>query len=570
MLGLVMLLGLGALIGQNVISTQIANLTNQSIATSDLANDISENINQFRIEFQEVVISLDEGEEFDQAVVEFGEKKDSIVNARDDIKRLEAMLPEDGDEHVSAIRTHLTDIEMQVNTIEAAVSAVLNNEATLQSEENEEVLEELEAAAEELEIDIAAIRQASRIEIEEALSTIALVEQNVLIFKIVMIGISLVIGIGLAFSIVRNVTNPLGRLVGFTERVSEGDLSQRTNIQSKDEIGQLAQSMDMMVAQLEDYITTLVAKEQLDTIIGQYRDVVVRVTEGDLTARLELEAIAEQSDTADDVYTLGVSLNQMVQSLTTMTQQIREAAAAVTAASAEISSYNHPTVGLRHRARCRRNTNGRYRLRKFTQPLRQTAERAQAVAQAARQSVETSRAGQDAVTNTIEGMARIRRQVEDIAENILALAERTQQIGEIIDTVNSFADQSKLLALNASIEAARAGEEGRGFAVVALEVRQLAEQSQAATARVRDILNEIQQATNTAVMVTEEGQQKHGCWHGTGGRCRQCHSQSGCDDRRGCPSRHPDRRQHTTANQWYGTARNRHGPDQAIRCANRF
>ena len=72
-------------------------------------------------------------------------------------------------------------------------------------------------------------------------------------------------------------------------------------------------------------------------------------------------------------------------------------------------------------------------------------------------------------------------------------------------TVNAIADQSKLLALNASIEAARAGEEGRGFAVVAMEVRQLAEQSRAATARVSDILSEIQQTTNSAVMVTEQG-----------------------------------------------------------------
>jgi methyl-accepting chemotaxis protein len=102
-------------------------------------------------------------------------------------------------------------------------------------------------------------------------------------------------------------------------------------------------------------------------------------------------------------------------------------------------------------------------------------------------------------------MQIIQERVEDIAQTILMLSERTQQIGEIIDTVNAIADQSKLLALNASIEAARAGEEGKGFAVVALEVRQLAEQSREATAHVSTILSEIQQATNTAVMVTEEG-----------------------------------------------------------------
>nr|MBC8509502.1 hypothetical protein [Chloroflexota bacterium] len=70
---------------------------------------------------------------------------------------------------------------------------------------------------------------------------------------------------------------------------------------------------------------------------------------------------------------------------------------------------------------------------------------------------------------------------------------------------NDIAKQSNLLALNAAMEAARAGEAGKGFAVVAGEVRSLAEQSRAATAKVRDILGEIQKAANNAVMVTEEG-----------------------------------------------------------------
>src|SRR5690606_21075456 len=128
-----------------------------------------------------------------------------------------------------------------------------------------------------------------------------------------------------------------------------------------------------------------------------------------------------------------------------------------------------------------------------------------AVASAASESVHTSRSGQEAVTRAIEGMTLIRERVEAIAKNILVLSDHTQQIGEIIETVNGLAEQSKLLALNASIEAARAGNEGRGFAVVAMEVRQHAAQSHQATARVHDILNEIQQATNTAVIVTEDG-----------------------------------------------------------------
>jgi methyl-accepting chemotaxis protein len=127
------------------------------------------------------------------------------------------------------------------------------------------------------------------------------------------------------------------------------------------------------------------------------------------------------------------------------------------------------------------------------------------VAETAQVSVDISRTGTEAVSQTISGMELIRRRVEDIADNILVLSEHTQQIGEIIATVNNLADQSRMLALNASVEAARAGEEGKGFGVVALEVRNLADQNRDATVQVREILGEIQRATNAAVMVTEEG-----------------------------------------------------------------
>ncbi len=190
--------------------------------------------------------------------------------------------------------------------------------------------------------------------------------------------------------------------------------------------------------------------------------------------------------------------------LETMVAQIREAAGRLNALAAEIlaaATQQASSVVEQETA----VTQTVATVEEVQVTIAQTADRAQGVASVAQQSVAVSRAGQDAVADTVEGMTIVRERVEAIAETILLLSERTQQIGEIITTVNAIAEQSKLLALNASIEAARAGEEGRGFAVVAMEVRQLAEQSREATARVADILNEIQQATNTAVMVTEEG-----------------------------------------------------------------
>ncbi|MFN2269981.1 MAG: methyl-accepting chemotaxis protein [Anaerolineae bacterium] len=135
----------------------------------------------------------------------------------------------------------------------------------------------------------------------------------------------------------------------------------------------------------------------------------------------------------------------------------------------------------------------------------QATQRAQEVVDASQRTVDVSHAGQQAVQDTIATMSHIEERVESIAENILALSEQTQQIGEIIATVGDIATQSNMLALNASVEAARAGEHGKGFAVVAAEVRNLAEQSRQATAQVREILLDIQGGINATVMATEEG-----------------------------------------------------------------
>ena len=141
--------------------------------------------------------------------------------------------------------------------------------------------------------------------------------------------------------------------------------------------------------------------------------------------------------------------------------------------------------------------------------VKQTAimsnQKAQYVAEIAQKTAAASETGKKSVGESIDVMNRIREQMESIAESIVRLSEQGQTIGEIIATVNDLAEQSNLLAVNAGIEAARAGEQGKGFAVVAQEVKSLAEQSKQATAQVRTILGDIQKATNSAVMATEQG-----------------------------------------------------------------
>lgn len=131
-------------------------------------------------------------------------------------------------------------------------------------------------------------------------------------------------------------------------------------------------------------------------------------------------------------------------------------------------------------------------------------EKSRMVAEGAHETVRISQAGENAVKASADNMNRIREQVESVAASMVKLSEQSQAIGMIIASVDDIAEQSNLLAVNAAIEAAKAGEHGRGFSVVAQEVKNLAEQSKQATNQVRNILNDIQRATSTAVMATEQ------------------------------------------------------------------
>jgi len=135
-----------------------------------------------------------------------------------------------------------------------------------------------------------------------------------------------------------------------------------------------------------------------------------------------------------------------------------------------------------------------------TEEVSGNAERASDVA---RHSVEVAHKGGDAVRRTIDGMNAIRETIQETSKRIKRLGESSQEIGNIVELINDIAEQTNILALNASIQSSMAGEAGRGFAVVADEVQRLAERAANATKQIEVLVRTIQTDTNEAVVSME-------------------------------------------------------------------
>ncbi|HYO73825.1 MAG TPA: CHASE3 domain-containing protein, partial [Archangium sp.] len=136
---------------------------------------------------------------------------------------------------------------------------------------------------------------------------------------------------------------------------------------------------------------------------------------------------------------------------------------------------------------------------------RQIAGSAQQVARVADETAGAARHGNDTVLHAQEAIGVVSRQVDAIVNHMLELGKRSQEIGGILDIINELAEQTNILAINATIESAGAGEHGRRFAVVAEEIRKLADRVGGATKDIRTLIDEIRAASNTTIMATEDG-----------------------------------------------------------------
>lgn len=144
----------------------------------------------------------------------------------------------------------------------------------------------------------------------------------------------------------------------------------------------------------------------------------------------------------------------------------------------------------------------------LAQTSSQIADNAAAVVRIAEKTLASAEEGMNAVASTAMGIEEIRETTMQSSDRILALGERSQEIGRVLSIIDEIAEQTKILALNAAIEAARAGEAGKGFSVVAEEIRKLADSVTESTQEIGRVVREIQASTSALIMQTEKAAKK--------------------------------------------------------------
>lgn len=315
-------------------------------------------------------------------------------------------------------------------------------------------------------------------------------QQNTLFFAVIVLAL-LVLGGLLGTFIVRSVLRPINHLVDVINKLAQGDTSARAGLNTSDEVGVLAQQFDRMVDEREQAAKKVQAEnEQLNTSVLQLLQAVAQLSRKDLTTRVPV---------AEDVTgPVGDALNMLSSETAKVLQQVNDISADVTAASLKVKEQSDTVVSVAEIEREQVEKTAAD-LDVAAQAMNRIAGLAQACNVAADNAIKTTQGALATVSATVGGINGIRETIRETEKRIKRLGERSQEISGVVNLINTIAERTHILALNASMHAASAGEAGRGFAVVADEVQRLAENARQATGQIATLVNNIQVETADTV-----------------------------------------------------------------------
>ena len=309
--------------------------------------------------------------------------------------------------------------------------------------------------------------------------------------SIAVIVMGLLLSAILAFAIYRSIAQPLGQIASAVQEVSEGNFESRTFVDGPDELGALGYTFDAM---LNDRVGTLAKaqeeNEQLNNAVVQLLQGVYQLSQKDLTIKL---AVTEDvtGPVADSLNLLTIETAKVLQGVTDISYSV-----AATSDRVKEQSDNVIEVATAEQKEVEKTA---AELSETSESMLRIAKLARACAEAADKATKSTASANESVTDTVTGITAIRETIRETEKRIKRLGERSQEINRVVNLINTIAERTHILALNASMHAASAGEAGRGFVVVADEVQRLAESAREATLEISTLVNNIQVETADTV-----------------------------------------------------------------------
>jgi methyl-accepting chemotaxis protein len=310
---------------------------------------------------------------------------------------------------------------------------------------------------------------------------------------VIVIGVVLAGVIG--YLIYRSIVDPIARISDTVHGVAEGDYGVRTGLTGSDEFARLGMALDEL---LQDKVTTLVdaeeENERLNQSVLRLLEAVARLSERDLTVTVPVSA--------DVTGPVADAINQMAEETGRVLMRVSRIASQVGASCATVNKKAE-IVNATAQAQQIEVERTASELAGASNALVNIAKVARACNDSAQLTTETTRSAMTTVNGTLESMNEIREAIQETGKRIKRLGERSQEITAVVDIINTIAERTHVLALNAGMQAAAAGEAGRGFAVVADEVQRLAESSREATAQIASLVKNIQVDTNDTIVTMD-------------------------------------------------------------------